>query len=555
MLVSVLGDSISTYEGYIPPNYKVYYDEDRQKINGLTSVYDTWWAKVNQYLKAYLCVNNSFSGSKVSGEFPGASSEKRVSALHKMEHYPDVILVYMGTNDFGFGVPLETFAKDYRKMLERLRKNYPSARILCATIARSYMQGKPDWKYPEMYGGTALEEYNQAIREAVNERDDIVLMDLPEAGIHYETLDGTHPTRRGHEELAQMWIGCLEKMKLLQNEYEEYFNELELIQRQYNQEEAYHFIINKLIRDSINNKDISVRDVHKVSTLRGENANKLSGRNNYLIGYDGQAPDFVILDNAFNESEDGNQSDKVYGCVEIKPFSLKNKKLYSNYIRPIENLLENKKLVKEVEVVHEKISQNWIKIEFEPSKKKEEFIENYFKKEDNNKSIPIDVMGKIYLCNKNGDLCKNKSTQCENGKIQLKIRVQNDKVVLVPQDSKNEYPVELKSEKTNELFFLKEKVFNNKTVCELLKELIGFKKVIFTNGYQWILMQCKEVNYSKPNFKIVDEKGIKRTSSITVEDFQCESLVDFYSEPNFEQWLHLKLEINRIFKEAKSKNK
>ena len=35
MLVSVLGDSISTYEGYIPANYKLYYDEDRQKINGL----------------------------------------------------------------------------------------------------------------------------------------------------------------------------------------------------------------------------------------------------------------------------------------------------------------------------------------------------------------------------------------------------------------------------------------------------------------------------------------------------------------------------------------
>ena len=213
MRVSVLGDSISTYEGYIPPNYKVYYDEDRQKINGLTSVYDTWWAKVNQYLKAYLCVNNSFSGSKVSGEFPGASSEKRASALHKMEHYPDVILVYMGTNDFGFGVPLETFAKDYRKMLERLRENYPTARILCATIARSYMKENPDWKFHEMYGGTALEEYNQAIRDAVNERDDIVLMDLPEEGMRYETLDGTHPTRRGHEELAQMWIGCLEKMR------------------------------------------------------------------------------------------------------------------------------------------------------------------------------------------------------------------------------------------------------------------------------------------------------------------------------------------------------
>lgn len=211
MLVSVLGDSISTYEGYIPQNYKVYYDEDRQKTNGLTSVYDTWWAKVSQYLNAQLCVNNSFSGSKVSGEFPGASSERRASALHKMDQYPDAILVYMGTNDFGFGVPLEAFERDYRKMLERLRSNYSSARILCATIARSYLRGNPDWQYHEMYGGTALEEYNQVIREAVNERDDIVLMDLPEEGLRYETLDGTHPTMRGHEELAQMWIGCLEK--------------------------------------------------------------------------------------------------------------------------------------------------------------------------------------------------------------------------------------------------------------------------------------------------------------------------------------------------------
>lgn len=364
--------------------------------------------------------------------------------------------------------------------------------------------------------------------------------------------------------------GTEDMFKLLQNEYEEYqeyFKELELIQRQYNQEEAYYFIINKLIRDSINDKDISVRDVHDLK----KKAMNFPGRNSCLRGYDDQVPEFVILANDFNEREGKDQSDKVYGCVEIKPFSLENKKLYSNYIRPIENLLENKKLVKEVEVVHEKISQNWIKIEFEPSKKKEEFIENYFKKEDNNKSIPIDVMGKIYLCNKNGDLCKNKSTQCENGKIQLKIQVQNDKVVLVPRESEKlecEYLVKLKSKKTKESFTLKKEVFDNDIVCELLKELIGFKKVIFTNGYQWILMQCKEVEYSESKFKIVDdEKGIKQTSSIKVEGFQCKSLANFYPEPkdeetfaelqqhNFEQWLHLKFEINRIFKEAKSQNK
>ena len=66
--------------------------------------------------------------------------------------------------------------------------------------------------------------------------------------------------------------GREDMFKVLQNEYEEYreqFKELELIQRQYNQEVAYYFIINKLIRDSIDDKDISVRDVHKLIEANG----------------------------------------------------------------------------------------------------------------------------------------------------------------------------------------------------------------------------------------------------------------------------------------------
>ena len=423
-------------------------------------------------------------------------------------------------------------------------------------------------------------------------------------------------------EIATM-KGRDDMFKLLQNEYEEYqeyFNELELIQRQYNQEEAYYFIINKLIRDSIDDKDISVRDVHKVSTLTGENANKLSGRNEYLIGYDGQAPDFVILDNRFKESEDGNQSDKVYGCVEIKPFSKENAKLYRKYIQLIEELLEKKSF----QLVHEKLCQNMIKIEFESLEKKEEFIKKY--SQGNKEQILIslgngDIKGKVFLCGGSKDLClqieENQSIEFKDNKIKpLKIQMQNDKAVLVPRERKNlecEYLVKLKSKKIKEKFSQENKECCNTIVCELLKELVGFKKVIFTNGYQWILMQCKEVEYSETNFeKVKDRNEIKVTSPITVNAFRCKSLADFYPEPkdeetfeklkkeqcqdmsdmskrldaekqklkipltefqtdedfkawtamtfaelqqhNFEQWLHLKLEINRIFKEAKSQS-
>lgn len=321
--------------------------------------------------------------------------------------------------------------------------------------------------------------------------------------------------------------GRQDMFKLLQNEYEEYqeyFNELELIQRQYNQEEAYHFIINKLIRDSIDDKDISVRDVHKLIK-----AKDFPGRNRYLRGYAGQVPDFVILHNDFEESKGEGQSGKVYGCVEIKPFSLENKKLDRNYIQPIKKLLKNKELVK---VVHEELRQKGMKIEFESRGEKKEFIENYFTKDY--KSIPIDVMGELFLCYENGNLCKNESKELIKQKL-LKIQKQNDKESLVLRDSEKdecEYCVELRNGKRIGV------------VYEMLEEVIGFKKVIFTNGYQWILMQCQCDN----------------------KDFQCESLADFYSEPkdeetfaelqqhNFEQWLHLKLEINRIFKEAKSQS-
>ena len=76
--VSILGDSISTYQGYGLPGYAVYYQDYYRQVNELTSVYDTWWAKVNQSLHAYICVDNAYSGSKVTGTaFPCACSPER----------------------------------------------------------------------------------------------------------------------------------------------------------------------------------------------------------------------------------------------------------------------------------------------------------------------------------------------------------------------------------------------------------------------------------------------------------------------------------------------
>lgn len=223
-LVTVLGDSISTYAGFHPDGYRVFYEGERLEQNGLESVYDTWWAKVNQHLHAYLCVNNSYSGSTVSGTaFPAANSLERTSALHKGGYIPDIILVYLGLNDFGRGIPIKPkktflrkadpdyFGDAYLLMLERIRKNYPDSTIICGTLMKTYIRNSPTWAFPENFAGLLYEDYNAAIRRACKKKN-CVLADLEETGIVYETLDGSHPTQKGHMEIAEAWINCLSRL-------------------------------------------------------------------------------------------------------------------------------------------------------------------------------------------------------------------------------------------------------------------------------------------------------------------------------------------------------
>lgn len=219
--VSIVGDSISTFEGYNPAGCSVFYDKTKQAYLGLNSVYDCWWAKVNQYLNAYLCINNSYSGSKVTGDvFPSASSRVRTSFLSTEKNLPDIILIYIGFNDFGNGVTVydnifshdkKGFYHSYRIMLQRIKRNYPNALIICATLMRGFIKNKPEWVFPEKYHGISLEEYNNAIRKAAK-KEKILVVDLGSKNYYYETLDGTHPTVAGHLTMAKTWIECLREL-------------------------------------------------------------------------------------------------------------------------------------------------------------------------------------------------------------------------------------------------------------------------------------------------------------------------------------------------------
>ena len=114
MYYSVLGDSISTFYGYVPENYAVFYTLEAAMYNGLTSIEDVWWHQVMNYLGAELLVDAAYSGGRVFGnEFPAANTYERIRALRTPQHEPDGILVYLGYNDYGYAVEsgVTTFCK------------------------------------------------------------------------------------------------------------------------------------------------------------------------------------------------------------------------------------------------------------------------------------------------------------------------------------------------------------------------------------------------------------------------------------------------------------
>ncbi len=210
--ISILGDSISTYGGgYNPYGYPVYYRDDRLYDNEMESVDDTWWKQVIDGVGGELCVNNSFSGSLVAGEFESsACSEERCFGLHN-ETMPDIIFIYMGTNDRSFGIDvgldspqdIHRFYGAYRTMLQRIKRNYPSSKVVCGTLLMGRLK---DIMEPHSDRFTAENaRYNDAIRLAVKE-EGCFLADLAHAGERYETLDDCHPTKNGHKLMSKLWL-------------------------------------------------------------------------------------------------------------------------------------------------------------------------------------------------------------------------------------------------------------------------------------------------------------------------------------------------------------
>ena len=97
--VSILGDSYSTFEGYVQPdtNFVWYLKTPPEgRKTDMVSVRNTWWHQFIKENNYRLCVNNSFSGATIchTGYRSEDYSDRSFITRMKSLGCPDIIFIF-----------------------------------------------------------------------------------------------------------------------------------------------------------------------------------------------------------------------------------------------------------------------------------------------------------------------------------------------------------------------------------------------------------------------------------------------------------------------------
>lgn len=220
--VSFLGDSITTFEGWnnntsynsTIGNNAVWYNSD------MIALSDTYWKKTIDDFELNLICNNSWSASLCSGSDESSACNTRATQLHNNAgENPDIIVIYIGTNDSCWKVSTGTyssvsdiynsatqtyvgdtscFSQAYATMVHKIKQKYDKADIyVCNLLPNCYISA-----------GTLLSQYNAYISQIAKEFDCKLVDFYNDSGINQSnytnyTFEGLHPNESGHLLMAK----------------------------------------------------------------------------------------------------------------------------------------------------------------------------------------------------------------------------------------------------------------------------------------------------------------------------------------------------------------
>lgn len=196
MKVSIIGDSYSTFKGYLSPNSNPTYYPNSP--TGVTEASHTWWHQFITQNQLRLECNNSYSGSTVTRK-QSANGSSYVERYPELGN-PNLIFVFGGTNDSWQNIPIGDyqysdweeddllyFRPAFAYLLYQLQQTYPNAQIV------------------NLINTDLKKDYKETM-EAICLYYHVCNISLGD----FEKIDG-HPSKKGMESICQQITQILAK--------------------------------------------------------------------------------------------------------------------------------------------------------------------------------------------------------------------------------------------------------------------------------------------------------------------------------------------------------
>ncbi len=203
--IAILGDSYSTFGGYMTPSTNLCWyngtDGGSEKENDVEKVEETWWYQLTQLPEYELVCNNSYSGSTIchTGYDKADFSDRSfITRIHNLGN-PDIILIFGGTNDSWAGAPIGEYC--YEKWSKKELYSFrPAFAYLLASLKQLYPEAK-------LYNLT-----NSELSEAVTESMDEICRHYRVFNIRLHDIDKQwgHPSIEGMKSICEQVFTALQ---------------------------------------------------------------------------------------------------------------------------------------------------------------------------------------------------------------------------------------------------------------------------------------------------------------------------------------------------------
>jgi lysophospholipase L1-like esterase len=209
--ISILGDSYSTFIGWIPSGYAVWYNSASTKTD-VHKVENTWWWKLCDKTHCTLLTNSSYSGSTICNTGYNGTDATKSSFITRMKKdmgqdrvlqaKPQVIFIFGGTNDSWANVPLGK-PKYENWTSDDLYQTFPAVCYMFDYLKK----WNPGTKIIFLSNTELKAAFYTGLQEACKHYD-IDLIQLEKIG-----KQAGHPNIEGMEAIANQIISYLNKKK------------------------------------------------------------------------------------------------------------------------------------------------------------------------------------------------------------------------------------------------------------------------------------------------------------------------------------------------------